>query len=131
MNLFKNAMSLISSVSKPQLITIIFNNSILNEENGIYENVATEYQAYAHIQQQETSLKDITTTAINSVNKYSLWLINLSPTIINSFASTAVQNTKIKINDNLLLEVISKEDYSYNGWIFVRGVQNGDLFNYH
>lgn len=126
MNLFKSAMSLIQSLNPAVKVKIVLNNSIFDSNTGIYTNVTNEYDAYAQVQAAEASVSDTSDTSTDTVNTYDVWLIDLSPTIVNSLMSTSIQNTSIILNNGIKIKAIEKGDYSYNGWIYIKGVQYAD-----
>lgn len=125
MNLFTSAMSLIQSLNPAVKVKIVLNNSEFDNNTGVYNNITAEYDAYAQIQAIESGIGDTSDTSTDSVNAFDIWFINLSPTIVNSIMSTSTQNTSIILNNGTTIKAIEKGDYSYNGWIYIKGVQYG------
>lgn len=125
MNLFTSAMSLIQSINACESVIIENRSSIFNENTGVYDEEVTSIDAYAQIQTTPSIVQDMSDTATNSVNAYEMWFINLTPAVVDALVSDKILNTRIIIRNNIILDIIEKEDYAYNGWIYVKGVQNG------
>lgn len=123
MNLFKAAMSLVQSINPCQAVIIRSRRSVFDENTGIYNEEIKETEASAQVQINAASVQDMSDTATNSYNIYELWFVNLTPVIVDALVSTDVLNTDITLSNGIMLRITEKEDYSYNGWIYCKGVQ--------
>lgn len=124
MNLFTTAMSLIQSLNPCEKVIISNRTSVFNPQTGVYDETSNDIEAFAQIQTTPSAIKDLADTVTNSINVYDLWFINLTPTIVDALISDKILNTKVTIRNNIILDIIEKEDYAYNGWIYVKGVNN-------
>lgn len=127
MNVFKAAMSIIQQINKNQSVIIRNKTSVFNEYTGLYEQRVTEIEAVAQVQTTPSSVQDIADTATNSYNIYELWFVNLTPVIVDSLVSTNILNTEVVLKNGVVLVITEKEDYSYNGWIYCKGVQYASI----
>lgn len=123
MNVFTTAMSLIQSINKCQNVIIRSRVSEFNSDTGVYNEITKDVEAYAQIQMEAVSVQDMGDTATNSAHKYNLWFINLTPLVVDALLSVDVLNTEVILADGKALQIIEKEDYSYNGWIYCKGVK--------
>lgn len=123
MNLFRAAMGLVQSINPCQTVVIRSRRSVFDENTGIYNEEIKETEASAQIQTTASSIQDMSDTATNSYNTYDLWFVNLTPVIVDALVSTDVLNTDIILSNGMTLRITEKEDYSYNGWIYCKGVQ--------
>lgn len=126
MNVFSAAMGLIQSINPCQTVIIRSRKSIFDANTGIYNEKIEEIEASAQVQTTPSSVQDMSDTATNSYNVYDLWFINLTPVIVDALVSTDVLNTDIVLNNGIVLRIIEKEDYTYNGWIYCKGVQHAN-----
>lgn len=127
MNVFKAAMSIIQQINKNQPVIIRNKTSVFNEYTGLYDQRVTEIEAVAQVQTTPSSIQDIADTATNSCNAYELWFVNLTPVIVDSLVSTNILNTEVVLKNGVVLVITEKEDYSYNGWIYCKGVQYASI----
>ena len=123
MNVFTNAMSLISNIKPAENVTIITITTTLDETSGVYNTTEAETSAYAHIQTNNVKVDDMGETATNTTYQYELWFVNLTPEVVDSLLSVDMQNTRIKTSDGDVLALIERGDYSYNGWIYAKAVR--------
>ena len=127
MNVFKAAMSIIQQINKNQPVIIRNKTSVFNEYTGLYDQRVTEIEAVAQVQTTPSSIQDIADTATNSCNTYELWFVNLTPVIVDSLVSTNILNTEVVLKNGVVLVITEKENYSYNGWIYCKGVQYASI----
>lgn len=123
MNLFRAAMGLVQSINPCQTVIIRSRRSVFDKNTGIYNEEIKETEASAQVQTNTSSVQDMSDTATNSYNAYDLWFVNLTPVIVDALVSTDVLNTDITLSNGVMLRITEKEDYSYNGWIYCKGVQ--------
>lgn len=123
MNLFRAAMGLVQSINPCQTVIIRGRRSKFDENTGIYNEEIKETEASAQVQTTASSIQDMSDTATNSYNTYDLWFVNLTPVIVDALVSTDVLNTDVILSNGMMLRITEKEDYSYNGWIYCKGVQ--------
>lgn len=121
MNVFKLAMNLISTINRNKLVIIRTKSSVFNKTTGVYETMTSELLAEAQVQTNPQNIQDKGDTATDTFEQYDLWFVNLTPSVINSLINVELQNTEIIYNGKTI-SLTEREDYSYNGWIFCKGV---------